>query len=498
MSGRGPHIVKMCRVIPSRCRGPLVLPLAMAFALLAPVAEGQTSTESERRRIEAVTAPTTGFTAAEAFEQLPGGAATVSGDLGREAFSRPSANMSFERELDFHLGQALFDKLWVASPASTKASDGLGPLYNARSCQACHIRDGRGQVSGRPGLVLRVGRVRDDGVLPDPLFGLQIQDSAVPGLRPEARVAVSYTETEVALIGGEVAVLRKPRYRLDAAQGELHSQSALSPRLAPQMIGLGLLEAIPEAEILAYADPDDRDGDGISGRPNRVADLETGQEALGRFGWKAGAATVLDQSAAAFASDIGISSPLLPAPWGDCTALQVECRNAPHGNGDLRGTEIDGPALALTAFYSRNLAVPARRDVDDPDVLRGKRVFYSIGCPACHVPKHVTARLSDRPEQSFQLIWPYTDLLLHDMGDGLADGLPHGVATGREWRTAPLWGIGLTEQVSGEARFLHDGRARTLLEAVLWHGGEAAAQRDRVIDLTPEDRAALIRFLESL
>lgn len=488
----------MCRVIPSRCRGPLVLPLAMVLALLAPVAEGQTRSESERRRIEAVTAPTTGFTAAEAFEQLPGGAATVSGDLGREAFSRPSANMSFERELDFHLGQALFDKLWVASPASTKASDGLGPLYNARSCQACHIRDGRGQVSGGPGLVLRVGRETSAGVLPDPRFGLQIQNSAIPGLRPEASVRMTYTETEVALNGGEVAVLHRPDYRLVAVQGALHPDSALSARLAPQMIGLGLLEAIPEAEILAYADADDRDGDGISGRPNRVADLETGQEALGRFGWKAGAATVLDQSAAAFASDIGISSPLLPAPWGDCTALQVECRNAPHGNGDLRGTEIDGPALGLTAFYSRNLAVPARRDVDDPEVLRGKRVFYSIGCPACHVPKHVTARLTDQPEQSFQLIWPYTDLLLHDMGDGLADGLPQGVATGREWRTAPLWGIGLTEQVSGEARFLHDGRARTLLEAVLWHGGEAAAQRDRVIDLTPEDRAALIRFLESL
>lgn len=470
----------------------------MALALLAPVAEGQTRTESEHWRIEAVTAPTTGFTEAEAFEQLPGGAATVSGDLGRDAFSRPSANMSFERELDFHLGQALFDKLWVASPSSTKASDGLGPLYNARSCQACHVRDGRGQVSGGPGLVLRVGRVRDDGVLPDPLFGLQIQDSAAPGLRPEASVRMTYTETEVALNGGEVAVLLRPDYRLDAVQGALHSESALSPRLAPQMIGLGLLEAIPEAEILAYADPDDRDGDSISGRPNRVADLETGHEALGRFGWKAGAASVLDQTVSAFASDIGISSPLLPAPWGDCTALQVECRNAPHGNGDPRGTEIDGPALALTAFYSRNLAVPARRDVDDPEVLRGKRVFYSIGCPACHVPKHVTARLNDQPEQSFQLIWPYSDLLLHDMGDGLADGLPHGVATGREWRTAPLWGIGLTEQVSGQARFLHDGRARTLLEAVLWHGGEAAAQRERVIALTPEDRAALIRFLESL
>jgi len=492
----GPHIVQARRAVAIFCRGLLVL--MPALSLLGLTAEAEPRSADDRQRIAAVTAPATGFTVAEPFEQLPGGAATVSGDLGRDAFSRPSANMSFERELDFHLGQALFDKLWVASPSSTKASDGLGPLYNARSCQACHIRDGRGQVSGGPGLVLRIGRVRGDGVLPDPLFGLQIQDSAVPGLRPEARIAVSQAETEVTLNGGEVAVLRKPRYRLDAAEGTLHAESTLSPRLAPQMIGLGLLEAIPEAEILARADPDDRDGDGISGRPNRVHDPETGQEALGRFGWKAGAASVLDQTAAAFASDIGISSPLRPAPWCDCTELQVECRAALHGDGDPRGAEIDGPALALTAFYSRNLAVPARRDVDDPDVLRGKRVFYGIGCPACHVPKHVTAQLSDQPEQSFQLIWPYTDLLLHDMGAGLADELPQGLASGREWRTAPLWGIGLTEQVSGQARFLHDGRARTLLEAVLWHGGEAAAQRDRVIALAPEDRAALIRFLESL
>jgi CxxC motif-containing protein (DUF1111 family) len=218
----------------------------------------------------------------------------------------------------------------------------------------------------------------------------------------------------------------------------------------------------------------------------------------GRFGWKAGEATIRDQSAAAFASDIGISSPLLPAGWGDCSVAQSTCRAAPHGDGDARGTEIDETGLDLVTFYSRNLGVPARRDLDVPEVLNGKRVFHEAGCPACHVPKYVTARLDNQPEQSFQLIWPYTDLLLHDMGEGLADHRPEGRATGREWRTPPLWGIGLTPQVNGHSQYLHDGRARSLLEAVLWHGGEAEAARDHVIGLAPSDRADLIRFLESL
>jgi CxxC motif-containing protein (DUF1111 family) len=215
---------------------------------------------------------------------------------------------------------------------------------------------------------------------------------------------------------------------------------------------------------------------------------------LGRFGHKAGQPTIRDQAAAAFAADIGISTTLHPDGWGECSARQAGCRGAPDG-----GTpEADDTVLDLVTFYSRNLAVPARRDPGDPQVLAGKRVFYEAGCPACHHPKFVTARLADRPEQSFQLIWPYTDLLLHDMGAGLADDRREGRATGREWRTAPLWAIGLTEMVSGQASFLHDGRARTLLEAVLWHGGEAEAARDRVARLPKAERDALVRFLGSL
>ncbi|MEL7279004.1 MAG: di-heme oxidoredictase family protein, partial [Pseudomonadota bacterium] len=219
---------------------------------------------------------------------------------------------------------------------------------------------------------------------------------------------------------------------------------------------------------------------------------------LGRFGLKAGLPTVRHQSASAFAGDIGISSPLIPDPWGECTETQTRCRTAPHGDRDDREFEVDDEGLDLVTFYSQNLGVPARRNVDDPQVLHGKEVFYTTGCVACHQPAFVTHRLEDQPEQSFQLIWPYTDMLLHDMGPGLADNRPEARATGREWRTPPLWGIGLTEEVSGHTYFLHDGRARSLLEAILWHGGEAQSQRDAVVEMPPEDRAALIAFLESL
>ena len=273
----------------------------------------------------------------------------------------------------------------------------------------------------------------------------------------------------------------------------------LSPRVAPPMIGLGLLEAVHPGDVFAGADPDDADGDGISGRPSVVDDPDTGQRRLGRFGWKASTPSVRLQTARAFSADIGISTPDVPDPWGDCTARQPACRTKPSGvQPGLGDTEAPEPVPELVTFYAANLAVPARRDVDDPEVLRGKALFHGAGCAACHTPKFVTRRDADRPEHRFQLIWPYTDLLLHDMGEGLADHRPVGGASGREWRTPPLWGIGLTGTVSGHTYLLHDGRARGLLEAVLWHGGEALASRDAVAAMEPPERAALLRFLESL
>ena len=506
--------------------------MVAALALPGPVGAGALKdlhldivprTAAEAARIADVTAPPTDFNAPEPFEANPAGAATVRARTDEDAFSQPSANIGFEGEMDFKLGNGLFRKLWVSAPASTRASDGLGPLYNARSCQRCHLKDGRGHTPEGPddsavSMFLRLSvpappsvppsdieafllSVGSDGprTRPDPVYGGQLQDFAVPGQAAEGRMVVTYEEVEVPLSGGERAVLRRPDYAVDnLAYGPLHPDAMLSPRVAPQMIGLGLLEAIPAEDILAGADPDDADGDGISGRAQIVWSFVNEAPMLGRFGWKAGAPTVLEQSAAAFSGDIGISTPIFAGPAGDCTQAQPQCMAGPHGDGDERVYEIDAQGLDLVTFYSRNLGVPARRDIDDPQVLRGKRVFHEAGCASCHRPKFVTHRLRDRPEQSFQLIWPHTDLLLHDMGEGLADDRPEGRATGREWRTAPLWGTGLTEQVSGHSQFLHDGRARSRLEAILWHGGEAQASRDRVVTMPPVDRAALIRYLESL
>lgn len=472
-------------------------------------------TVSEQVRIDKILSPPADFSVAQPFEEMPAGAATVRARDTADAFSQPSANMPFADELDFKVGNGLFRKLWVSSPSSTLASDGLGPLFNARSCQRCHLKDGRGHPPEGPddnaiSMFLRVSVPGDDpgamaeiadyiATAPDPTYGTQLQDFSLPGHAAEYRLQIEYQDVTVALSDGEVATLRRPTYTAaDLGYGPLHDEAMLSPRVAPQMIGLGLLEAIPAADILAHTDPNDDDGDGISGRANIVWSAEFDMPMLGRFGLKAGAPTVRHQSAGAFAGDIGISNPLFPDPWGECTPRQTNCRAAPHGDRDDRVYEIDGEGLDLVTFYSRNLAVPARRDVDDRQVLRGKELFHATGCTSCHVPSYVTHRLEDQPEQSFQLIWPYTDLLLHDMGDGLADHRPEACATGREWRTPPLWGIGLTEQVSGHSYFLHDGRARSLLEAILWHGGEAQAPRDAVIDMPAGDRVALIRFLESL
>lgn len=464
-------------------------------------------TAEEAARVAAVTAPATSFDAPERFEALPGGAATRREAAGANAFSLSSANMSFERELDFKVGNGFFRKLWVTAPSSTTSSDGLGPLYNARSCQSCHLKDGRGHPPSGPedpavGMFLRLSVPSETAAVaghhptrPEPVYGGQLQTFAVPGLGAEGRMAITHEEVPVTPEGGEVVVLRRPSYAVeDPAWGPLDSQAMLSPRVAPQMIGLGLLEAVPEADIRAWEDPDDADGDGISGRASLAWSRAEGRPMLGRFGLKAGEPTIRDQAAAAFAGDIGISTALHPDGWGDCTAAQPECRGLPDGGAP----EADDMVLDLVTFYSRNLAVPARRDPGDPQVLRGKEIFYAAGCPDCHRPKLVTDRLDGQPEQSFQLIWPYTDLLLHDMGEGLADNRPEGTADGREWRTPPLWGIGLTETVTGKASFLHDGRAASLLEAVLWHGGEAERARDTVARLPKADREALIRFLESL
>lgn len=464
-------------------------------------------TPDDRERVSAIVQPTTDFSVPEPFEAMQGGAGTVSKHINADIYSHPAANLGFEGRQEFLVGNGLFRKDWVSAPSSTQASDGLGPLFNARSCQACHVKDGRGTVPGFEPLgqreaVALLARLSRPGAekkewLPDPTYGHQLQPFAVAGVPAEGQLEIQYHEVRVALNGGETAVLMRPEYKVKRLNyGPLHVDTTVSPRLAPPMLGLGLLGAIHEGDILAQSARPKPDG--IVGKPNWV-EKENGERVLGRFSWKAGQPDVSHQSATAFSNDMGLSTPLLTSHHGDCTEAQAECRAMPHGaQRHLGAHEVPARLADFVTFYSENLALPVRREVDDQRVLAGKKLFYETQCAVCHVPKYVTRRDAPQAEHRFQLIWPYTDLLLHDMGPGLADGQAEGDAGGRDWRTAPLWGIGLTKTVNPQATWLHDGRARTLLEAVLWHGGEAQAARDRVVGMTPEERQNLLRFLESL
>ncbi|MNZ23475.1 Cytochrome c [compost metagenome] len=445
---------------------------------------------------------------AEPGEALSGGATTVKRN-DRFAFSLPSANLLPGQRLDFSVGDSFFTAPWVIAPSTTTARDGLGPLYNASACQSCHIKDGRGHppepdatnavsmlvrlsIPAGPGDALTLERA---GVVSEPVYGGQLQDVGIPGVAPEGKVRMDYEAVPVTFKDGTVVELRKPILRITRlGYGPMHPDTMFSARVAPPVIGLGLLEAIPEADILANADPDDRNGDGIRGRPNRVWDESLQQTVLGRFGWKAGQPNVAQQNAHAFASDMGLTSAQLDAD--DCTSAQNDCQTAANGGKP----EVSERIFEQVAFYTRNLGVPIRRNVSDQRVLAGRELFKDAGCTACHIPKFTTGKGSVvlGPEVSDQVIRPYTDLLLHDMGEGLADNRPEFLAGGRDWRTPPLWGIGLTRTVNEHTQFLHDGRARSLLEAVLWHGGEAEAAKQRVLAFNADERRALLAFLNSL
>ncbi|MDO9616265.1 MAG: di-heme oxidoredictase family protein [Pseudomonas sp.] len=446
------------------------------------------------------------FTQAEPGEALSAGSATVR-KADQNAFSLPSANLSPTRRLDFSVGNSFFRNPWVTAPATTTARDGLGPLFNTNACQNCHIKDGRGHPPGPDAqsavsmlvrLSIPTGSEHAEiiqrlGVLAEPTYGGQLQDMANPGVAPEGKVRVSYSTQQVNFADGLQVELRQPS--LDISQlgyGDLHPDTLFSARIAPPMIGLGLLEAIPEAAILANADPEDSNGDGISGRANQVWDREQQRTVLGRFGWKAGQPSLNQQNAEAFAGDMGLTSSLVSQD--NCTEAQADCRSAPHGGEP----EVSDNILASVLFYTRNLGVPTRRGADTQQVLAGKNLFYQAGCQSCHTPQFTTAADAAEPELANQLIRPYSDLLLHDMGAGLADHRPEFLASGSEWRTPPLWGIGLTETVNGHTQFLHDGRARNLLEAILWHGGEAEAAKQQVMTFNADERSALLAFLNSL
>ncbi|WP_432217594.1 di-heme oxidoredictase family protein [Pseudomonas kribbensis] len=450
------------------------------------------------------------FTKAEPGEARSGGAATVR-KTDQNSFSLPSANLPPSRRVDFSVGNSFFRSPWVIAPSTTTARDGLGPLFNTNACQGCHIKDGRGHPPppDAPNAVSMLVRlsipdapqyaslIEQVGVVPEPVYGGQFQDMAVPGVAPEGKVRVDYTPVPVRFKDGTEIELRKPVLQFSQlGYGPMHPDTRFSARVAPPMIGLGLLEAIPEEAILANAVAQAKENNGINGRPNRVWDDAQQKTVMGRFGWKAGQPNLNQQNVHAFSGDMGLTTSL--RPFDDCTDAQIACKQTPNGNGPDGEPEVSDNILRLVLFYTRNLAVPARRGVNDAQVLAGKNLFFQAGCQSCHTPKYTTAANAAEPELANQVIRPYSDLLLHDMGEGLADNRTEFQASGRDWRTPPLWGIGLTQAVSGHTQFLHDGRARNLLEAVLWHGGEARAAQQQVLSFNAEQRAALLAFLNSL
>lgn len=430
---------------------------------------------------------------------LPGGQTTFIAQnplsaLSAGAFSQAAANLPASARGQFAVGNSFFTQPWVSAPASTAARDGLGPLFNAAACQDCHLHDGRGHPPAQPDEPLRAAVVRLSRVdgTPDPVYGSQLQPMALPGLPPEARVRLRWDAQQFEFPDASTLELRRPVLELSAwAYGPAAADTQATLLVAPPMIGLGLLEAIAASDIIAQQA--EQAALGLAGTANRVPNVETGALSIGRFGWKASQPTVRQQSLDAFANDLGITSDLFAS--GACTPAQQACAKFAHGGTPELQANID----AAVTFYAQHLAPPARRDHDNPDVLKGQALFDALGCADCHRPSWQTAEHPSSEALSKQTIWPYTDLLLHDMGPGLAGPFAAHDASPKHWRTPPLWGLGHAKTVGGpNVGYLHDGRARTLAEAIAWHGGEATAARDAWAALPVAQRRLVIRFLASL
>jgi CxxC motif-containing protein (DUF1111 family) len=435
-----------------------------------------------------------------------GGATTVYA-TGKNSFSFPAANLTDAERTRFVIGNSFFKRNWVEAPSSTKKRDGLGPHFIARSCGGCHTEDGRGappEAGEQPiGLLLRLsvpGVGAHGGVVPEPTYGDQLDNAAIQRVKPEGMIDITHAAVPGRFADGTPYTLQKPRYAIrDPGYGPLASNVLVSPRVAPQLIGVGLIETIDAADILANAKEQAAEPGPIKGVPNQVWDAPSQRMMLGRFGWKANVATIAHQTAGAFNGDMGITSSVFPDEA--CTPAEKDCLAAPRG-GQNGSPEIDDKTFGDVVFYQATLAPPARRTPDDPQVLQGQKLFHDAQCSMCHRPSYVTVA-GPNPQFSSkalngQRIYPYTDLLLHDMGDSLADGRPDFAANGRQWKTPPLWGIGLIKDVNGHTRLLHDGRADGVMEAILWHGGEAEASRDQVTKMSKARRDALVKFVESL
>lgn len=424
--------------------------------------------------------------------RLSGGMATVF-DETTGAFGHMVSFMNADDITAHEVGDGAVGRSFVTAPAPVNS--GLGPIFSNVSCVSCHHNDGKGSPTAgfvNSSLLIRLsipGTGEHGGPLAVPGFGSQLQDLAIFGGTPEAKVDIRYTYENITLPGGQVVELRKPAYNLLNPYTPLPADYMLSPRMAPPFFGLGLLQNISEQTILSFADENDANRDGISGRPNYVWDPVLKQTMLGRFGLKANTATILTQVASAYNQDMGVTNSIFPVE-SSFSQAQNDGRNDDY--------ELPDSLLTGAAFYIKTLAVPARRNIADENALAGEQIFRQLNCSGCHIPTLRTGVDVTLSAVSNQRIHPYTDLLLHDMGPGLADDRPDFLATGREWKTPALWGVGLFPKTNGTPFYLHDGRARTLEEAILWHDGEAAAARQGFMRLSAVERGKLIKFIQSL
>lgn len=426
-------------------------------------------------------------------KRLSGGLATTF-DETSQAFTHGISNLSGRDGFVHEFGDKAFEQTFVSAPAPVFG--GLGYIYNNVSCISCHHNDGKGTPTAglqNSSLLIRVSIPGTDvhgAPLSVPGYGFQIQDKALIGITPEATVNIQYTNMPVSYPDGTTAMLRKPSYTLTNLYFPMPSNYFISPRLAPPVFGIGLLDNVPENTLLSFADENDADGDGISGRPNYIFDTAQNIRRIGRFGLKANTISLQNQVAVAYQQDMGVTNYLLPD--------ENSKSQSQNKQGDKTMVELPDSTLNAVIFYVKTLTVPARRDVTDATNKKGEILFNQINCSGCHKQTMYTGYVTDVPSLSNQRIHPYTDLLLHDMGDGLADGRPDFLATGNEWRTAPLWGLGMLQKVQGVAYYLHDGRAQSIEEAILWHGGEAEKSKEAFMNLSKTDRDAILSFLKSL
>lgn len=429
---------------------------------------------------------------------LSGGNFTVT-DESALAYSLPGPGLDQAQLELFANGRQEFHQRWVVL-AVIGGKWGRGPTSNGEICTDCHAGNGRGHApdSARETLASMVVRLsipgenEHGGPLPHPNYGDQLQGQGELGRAlPEGDAVVAWSEHEERLADGSSVAVRTPKLGFtNLAFGPLGADIMTSVRIAPPVFGAGLLDAIAENSVLDIARRQQELG--FNGRPNYVWDAEKQTTALGRFGWKANQPSLTQQVASAFLNDMGVTTSVFKRE--NCPQMQTACRKRPTG----MVPEQPDRAFNELLFYTRALGVPARRRIDDPVTARGEQLFAQAQCAVCHVPEIKTGEYPALPRLAHQVIHPYSDLLLHDMGEGLADGRPDFLAGPRDWRTPPLWGLGLSEKVNGNAALLHDGRARNPTEAILWHGGEATPSRDAFLRMPKPEREALLAFLSSL